>query len=35
MKVKKSAMKPFYIEKDYKGEDNEKDLLSSLKNIKI
>ncbi|MDQ5957620.1 MAG: type restriction enzyme [Patescibacteria group bacterium] len=30
MKVKKSAMKPFYIEKDYKGEDNEKEFIKFL-----
>lgn len=30
MKVKKSVMKPFYIEKDYKGEDNEKEFIKFL-----
>lgn len=36
MKVKKSALFPFYIEKDYKGEDNEKafiDFLEENKNV--
>lgn len=36
MKVKKSALHPFYIEKDYKGEDNEKafiDFLEENKNV--
>jgi type III restriction enzyme len=30
MKVKKSAMMPFYIEKEYKGEDNEKEFIRFL-----
>lgn len=30
MKVKKSALYPFYIEKDYKGEDNEKEFIKFL-----
>ncbi len=34
MKVKKSAMKPFYIEKDYKGEDNEKEFIKFLEEHK-
>lgn len=34
MKVKKSAMSPFYIEKDYKGEDNEKEFIKLLEENK-
>ncbi len=34
MSVKKSAMKPFYIEKDYKGEDNEKEFIKFLEEHK-
>lgn len=34
MTVKKSAMKPFYIEKDYKGEDNEKEFIKFLEEHK-
>ncbi|MEN9881396.1 MAG: hypothetical protein RLZZ308_579 [Candidatus Parcubacteria bacterium] len=34
MKVKKSAMSPFYIEKDYKGEDNEKEFIKFLEENK-
>jgi type III restriction enzyme len=34
MNVKKSAMKPFYIEKDYKGEDNEKEFIKFLEEHK-
>ena len=34
MKVKKSAMDPFYIEKDYKGEINEKEFITFLDNHK-
>lgn len=34
MNVKRSAMKPFYIEKDYKGEDNEKDFIKFLEEHK-
>lgn len=34
MKVKKCAMKPFYIEKDYKGEDNEKEFIKFLEENK-
>lgn len=34
MDVKKSAMKPFYIEKDYKGEDNEKEFIKFLEEHK-
>lgn len=34
MEVKKSALKPFYIEKDYKGEDNEKEFIKFLESNK-
>ena len=34
MKVKKSALHPFYIEKDYKGEDNEKAFIDFLEENK-
>jgi type III restriction enzyme len=34
MNVKRSAMKPFYIEKDYKGEDNEKEFIKFLEEHK-
>ena len=34
MSVKKSALKPFYIEKDYKGEDNEKEFIKFLESNK-
>jgi type III restriction enzyme len=34
MGVKKSALKPFYIERDYKGEDNEKDFIKFLESNK-
>ncbi|MBU3668927.1 MAG: restriction endonuclease subunit R [Candidatus Taylorbacteria bacterium] len=34
MKVKKSAMSPFYIEKEYKGEDNEKEFIKLLEENK-
>lgn len=34
MNVKKSAMKPFYIEKEYKGEDNEKEFIKFLEEHK-
>jgi len=34
MNVKKSALKPFYIEKDYKGEDNEKGFIKFLESDK-
>jgi type III restriction enzyme len=34
MKVKRSAMSPFYIEKDYKGEDNEKEFIKFLEEHK-
>jgi type III restriction enzyme len=34
MKVKKSAMSPFYIEKEYKGEDNEKEFIKFLEEHK-
>ena len=34
MKVKKSALSPFYIEKDYKGEDNEKEFIEFLESNK-
>jgi len=34
MKVKKSALSPFYIEKDYKGEDNEKEFIKFLEENK-
>jgi type III restriction enzyme len=34
MKVKKCAMQPFYIEKDYKGEDNEKEFIKFLEDSK-
>jgi type III restriction enzyme len=34
MSVKKSAMKPFYIEKEYKGEDNEKEFIKFLEEHK-
>jgi type III restriction enzyme len=34
MSVKKSAMAPFYIEKDYKGEDNEKEFIKFLEEHK-
>ena len=34
MSVKKSAMAPFYIEKDYKGEDNEKEFIKFLEESK-
>jgi type III restriction enzyme len=34
MKVKKSALQPFYIEKDYKGEDNEKGFIAFLESHK-
>lgn len=34
MKVKKSALSPFYIEKDYKGEDNEKEFIKFLEECK-
>ncbi len=34
MKVKKSALQPFYIEKDYKGEDNEKEFIKFLEEHK-
>jgi len=34
MKVKKSALHPFYIEKDYKGEDNEKEFIKFLEEHK-
>ncbi len=34
MKVEKSAMSPFYIEKDYKGEDNEKEFIKFLEEHK-
>lgn len=34
MNVKKSAMKPFYIERDYKGEDNEKEFIKFLEEHK-
>lgn len=34
MKVKKSALYPFYIEKDYKGEDNEKEFIKFLEEHK-
>lgn len=34
MKVKKSALTPFYIEKDYKGEDNEKEFIKFLEESK-
>jgi type III restriction enzyme len=32
--VKKSALKPFYIERDYKGEDNEKEFIKFLESNK-
>jgi len=34
LNVKKSALKPFYIEKDYKGEDNEKEFIKFLESNK-
>jgi type III restriction enzyme len=34
MNVKKSALKPFYIEKDYKGGDNEKEFIKFLESNK-
>lgn len=34
MKVKKSAMQPFYIESDYKGEANEKEFIKFLEDSK-
>lgn len=34
MSVKKSALDPFYIEKDYKGEDNEKQFIDFLESNK-
>lgn len=34
MEVKKSAMSPFYIEKEYKGEDNEKEFIKLLEENK-
>ncbi|MBP6912354.1 MAG: DEAD/DEAH box helicase family protein [Candidatus Pacebacteria bacterium] len=34
MSVKKSAMAPFYIERDYKGEDNEKEFIKFLEEHK-
>ncbi|WKZ29441.1 MAG: DEAD/DEAH box helicase family protein [Patescibacteria group bacterium] len=34
MKVKKCAMSPFYIEKDYQGEDNEKGFIAFLESHK-
>ena len=34
MSVKKSALNPFYIEKDYKGEDNEKEFIKFLESNK-
>lgn len=34
MKVKKSAMSPFYIEKDYLGEENEKEFIDFLESHK-
>ena len=34
MKVKKSAMQPFYIESDYKGEANEKEFIEFLEDSK-
>lgn len=34
MEVKKSALKPFYIEKEYKGEDNEKEFIKFLESNK-
>ncbi len=34
MAVKKSAMAPFYIERDYKGEDNEKEFIKFLEESK-
>ncbi len=34
IEVKKCAMQPFYIEKDYKGEDNEKEFIKFLESSK-
>lgn len=34
MSVRKSALKPFYIEKNYKGEDNEKEFIKFLESNK-